>query len=269
MADIHEKIKAFSDEFLLAQYLNNRSEYTPEAVACMEQEITARTLDADRLKTDTSGNTSAETDDISRYREEEFVPFNHGFYQTDLLLAGEMLREAKVPFTLDTSMSSNTIPIESEGTRYYTIHVPKSLLEKARACVDQHFDARDGHYFVKFTTMAERLKAFNFHELSIPTKELSEEIEVQFSEQEAEAISALLLTCENEADTIEQESGRMLFYYDNLRDCHDHVSDTNRTHFSCSDLLTILETMQVFCDKENYPRSLDPTAEILLDFFKK
>jgi hypothetical protein len=70
-----------------------------------------------------------------------------------------------------------------------------------------------------------------------------------------------------EADDVEERTGRMLFYFDNLGEVAGRLERGTEASLTRADLLTILETLQVYCDEEGYPESLDSVAEGLLSFF--
>lgn len=264
MSDIRERIEEFNDEFLLDQYYNKQQDYTPDALAIMEEEINNRKL----LDTDTCSDGDDNSEELlAKYLEEEFVPFEHGFSQTDIPLAAEILREEQIPFTVADNQSSGTLPIESEIMHTYTFSVPKSLLEKAKETLNRLFDKSGGQFSVKYSSITERLKAFCFHEINLSWNEMTEEVAVQFSYQESTNILALVKRLSAEADTIEQETGKVLFYYDNLKECAGHLSQRDRTAFPKADLLTILEVLQTYCDREDFPQPLEHTSELLLHFF--
>ncbi len=266
MSGIRERVKEFSDEFLLDQYHNNQHEFTPETIVIMEEEIAARNL---AETSDTVDDDANQQEELEEHLKEEFVPIDHGFSQTDLPLATEILAEASIPFYVQDSQSSGAIVIESEVMHTFTLFTPQSLLEKARESLGELFDKSEGRYAVKFSSVKDRLKSFCFHEAPLPWNERQVEIDVQFSATETAGILKLMERLEKEADKLEEESGKVLFYIDNLQECSQHLSENNRTSFSKSDLLTILEALQVYCDDPAFPQVLDTTAEALLDFFIK
>jgi len=266
MQDIRKKIEEFSDEFLLDQYSNNQHEYTAEALKIMEEEIHKRGL---LNANDSSSDDDSEQERLAQYLKEEFVPLEHGFSQMDISLAAEILKEERIPFTVDDNRHSGAIPVESELTHTYTISVPKSLFENAQTSLNQIFQKSDGRFSVKYASIRERLKAFCFHEINLSWDEIHDEVEVHFSAEELSAIRSLIVRLQSEADTIESETGEMLFYYDNLEECAGHLAENDRQSFSKADLLTILEVLQVYCEKSDFPQSLEKTAEILLNFFVK
>lgn len=262
MSEISEKIKEFSDEFLLEQFNNRRHEYTDEAIALMQEEIALRNLNGKPLdKNEVSVNEESEEID------DELIPIDNKFNRTDLVLAQSILTEEKIPFFVTSSTQSSALPMESETINSFSIHIPKSQLDKANECLNRHFHTKDGIYSAKYSNIKERLKSLCFYEIDLTGKELDEEVDVQFSPQESTDIRRYIEKLASEAETIEQNSGRVLFYVDNLQDCLNHINEKNRSSFPRGDLLAILEAMQVYCDNEDFPQTLEKTAEVLLKFF--
>jgi hypothetical protein len=262
MSDLKKTIKDFADDFLLDQYLHNRDEYTQEALTMMEEEIAAR-----KLSIQNAQDAAANRQPVIDLATEEFVPFDHGFYQTDLLLAQAVLRDEKIPFIVDSTNSSDVLPLESETMQCFTIHVPQSLHEKAHALIDEHFIKSEGFYTVKYSGVKDRLKLLTFTEIPLSQKQLSEEVEVQFTDQEIAALTRYTQKLLAEADTVEQQMDRMVFYYDNLEESLQHLKEKGREQFSRMDLLTLLEVLQIYCDAPDFPPLLEGTAEALLTFF--
>ncbi len=267
--NIREKIKELSNEFLLDQYYNKRDEYTPEAIGYMKEEIAERKISVENIKDLKTGtnNKGLTYNSSQKNFNEDFKSFDNKFYRKNLMLVHSIMNENEIPFYIESADLSRTPDSENNTALSYTIYVPESLVEKAGEFVDEHFDKLDGYYSLKYSNIKERLKSFSFHEIDMTGKELDEEIEVQFSSQESSHILTFINRLINEADTIEKESGQVLFYADNLKDCADHLADKNRKAFMGTDLLTILETLQTYCYSENFPHLLDNTIEALLDFF--
>lgn len=264
MSEIHSRIRGFSDEFLLEQFHHKSHEYTEEALSCMEEEIKARNLTDEDQGTDDQEQADTELPD---YSQEDFVPLDHAFFQVDLLIVRELFMDEKIPFVVDTQMSSSALPIESESTNYAKIQVPKSLFEKAKEKIDNHFNSGKGVYSVKYSDIKERLRSVSFYEIDLTEEELHEKIEVSFSEDELKHIRSYVTKLAQEAETLEKDPERVLFYLDNLDECKRVVGKNKPTEFSRADLLTILEALQVYCGEGDFPQELDNTIEALLNFF--
>ncbi len=264
MLEIQQKIKGFSDEFLLDQFYNKSHEYTNEAVVYMEEEIKTRNL---TIEEENADNQSPSDIEQSEYAKEDFIALEHGFFQVDLLIVRELFLEDNIPFYVDTQMSSSALPIESEATNYAKVQVPKSLLEKARDKIDNHFDNAKGVYTVKYSDIKDRLRSVSFYEIDLSEDELNENVEVSFSSEELPHIKTYLKKLAKEAETREEDPDRVLFYLDNLEGCIKAVEKNNPSEYSRADLLTILETFQVYCSEGDFPQELDGTIEALLNFF--
>ena len=264
MSEIQKRIMGFSDEFLLEQFRHKRDEYTEEAITLMEKEIKARNLTLE--KTGDDGQDRADTE-LPDYSQEDVVPLDHAFFQVDLVMVRELFMEEKIPFVVDTQMSSSALPIESETTNYAKVHVPKSLLARASEKINEHFDTNNGVYAVKYTGIKDRLRSVSFYEINLSEEELHEKIEVTFSPDELKHIRTYITRLSKEAEALEQDPDRVLFYLDNLDECKRTVEKNNPTRFSRADLLSILEALQVYCGDEDFPQELDSTVEALLTFF--
>ena len=70
-----------------------------------------------------------------------------------------------------------------------------------------------------------------------------------------------------EADQIEQDQQRLLFYYDCIEEVLADLVDKEKLLMSRSDLLTILEILQVYCEEPGFPTNMDGMISSLLKFF--
>ena len=264
MSEISKKIKEFNDEFLLEQFYDRKHEYTDEAIALMQEEISLRNLSCSHQE-----NNKNEVSDHkeSEVVEDELIPIDNKFNRTDLVLAQSILTEEGIPFYVTSSTQSSALPLENDAANSFSIHIPKTQMDKANECLNRHFHTKDGLFSAKYSTIKEHLKSLCFYEIDLSGQELDEEVEVQFSLQESSDIRRYIEKLVTEAEDIEQESERVLFYVDNLQDCLAHINEENRSSFPRVDLLAILEVMQVYCDNEDFPQTLEMTAEVLLNFF--
>lgn len=262
MSEILKKIKEFNDEFLLEQFYMKKNDYTEEAIALMQEEISLRNLEDNIFEKSEDADTK-ETVDI----DDELVPLDNKFNRTDLVLAQSILTEEKIPFYVTSSTQSSALPIETETISSFSISIPKSQQQKAQECLGKHFHSTDGLFSAKFSSIKERLKSFCFYDISLLADELEEEVDVQFSSEESSKIEIYVKKLIEEAETIEQEPENVLFYVDNLQECLNHLKDKNYSGFTRTDLLTILEVLQVYCENEDFPPILECTAEVLLNFF--
>ena len=111
MSEISEKIKEFSDEFLLEQFNNRGHEYTDEAIALMQEEISLRNLNGnmpEENKNEVSDNEESEN------MEDELIPIDNKFNRTDLVLAQSILTDEEIPFYVTSSTQSSACLVGSE-----------------------------------------------------------------------------------------------------------------------------------------------------------
>ena len=120
---------------------------------------------------------------------------------------------------------------------------------------------------MKHSGVKERLKAFNFHDLHITEQQAYELLEVSFTEKENEVIVSYGNRLLSEADEIEDKQERVLFYYDSIEALTEKLQSNEAGHLNRSDLLAILEILQVFCIEDDFPAFMDESISTLLGFF--
>lgn len=264
-SQLRQIVKEYDNEYLLQQYYEKRDEYSEEAIAIMEEEIARRDIDEETLRR-YRGEEQEEAKERS-FSEKDFVAFDHVFSQTDMLLVNSILRDAQIPFYADNPPLSSVLPTETEASRTYTIHVHRDFVDQAHELLDTHFVKENGAYRLRHTDTKDRLKALNFFEISLSPKELEEEVEVSLSPSEADAIRGYAGRLLQEADTVEKELERPIFYYDNLEELSERLSSAGETRLRKMDLLTIVEILQVYCEDPRFPTFLNDVADALLDVF--
>lgn len=263
MDQLKEAVKDFSDQELLTQYINHKDEYTAEALAILEDEIKARGLRPQAPdKTVASikrGQINLDTDD--------FEQFEHTFTRSELTLAVSILRDNDVILYADNPTSVDSIPLETEASKRFTIHVHKDSVQKAHELLDEHFEKKNGEYKSRYSSVKDRLKSFNFHDIRISEEEDRELIDVGFSDAEIEVISKYGKRLLSEVDKVEQEQERVVFFYDSIEPLLDALHGDNAGQLIRSDLLTILEICQIYCDEPDFPDTMDEAVTTLLNFF--
>ncbi len=260
-------INEFTDEELLNAYFRTRDQYTPEAQAIMVEVMRQRGLsekDLTRARDAAAPGTDGAT---VRYEINDFVPFEHSFSATDLLLASAVLHDNSIPFFADNPTSSTTFPIETEADRRLTIRVHKEFVGKAHELLGEHFSRDGNRYVLKHEGTRERLRAFNFHDIPASEQTLLEELEVSLTAQERAVIATLGRRLLKEADLIEKKQDRILFYYDSLEPLIKELDAPESAPLNRNDLLAILEIMQVYVDDEGLPDFMDESIATLLSFF--
>jgi hypothetical protein len=264
------QIQQFSNEFLLDQYINHTDEYTPEALVIIEEEINTRGLGEEQIDEFKKkyGVDFVESEQ-KVYSRDDFIPFEHEFSHTDVLLVRSILQEYEIPFyVLSPSTVSSTLPIESEATIAFKVYIHKEFFDRAQEFIHEHFEFDNGRASVKYATIKDRLTAVNFFELSLTEAELDSEVNVQLTQEEQASIMTLAQRVAAEADEIEKNKDKVLFYYDNLEPLIEKLEKSpTEAGLTQSDLLTIIEILQIYCDEPEFPDHLNSTIDVLLDFF--
>jgi hypothetical protein len=267
MDTIRTTIAEFTDEELLNAYFRTKDQYTPEAQAIMAEVIRQRGLSEKDLTNVCDAAASGMGGAVVRYEINDFVPFEHSFSATDLLLASAVLHDNSIPFFADNPTSSNTFPIETEADRRLTIRVHKEYVEKAHELLGEHFSKDGNRYVLKHEGTRERLRAFNFHDIPVSEHILLEELEVSLTTQERAVIVTLGRRLLKEADLIEKKQDRILFHYDSLEPLIEKLDEPKSVPLTRNDLLVILEIMQIYVDDEGLPAFMDESIATLLSFF--
>lgn len=257
---LRERLRQLEDDFLIEQYLRHRDDYTPGAYGVIREELVARGFGEDQLA-EGDGQCADEQLRVptSDAREaHELAPLACRFHRKDLLVLQSVLSEAEVACTIE----SNGVEQEPESTESFCAYVAKDNVERIENMLDEHFDRTDGFHVLRHTGTRDRLRSYSLSEAVAG----DETVQVSFSAQERHALLACLDTLQKNADSIEKETGRTLFYFDNLAECETRLRDGKQNRFPRPDLLTILETLQVLCDRDAFPDILEGVAEGVMDF---
>lgn len=265
MDQLEEAVKDFSDEYLLDQFTKHSEEYTPDALKLLGEEIERRKISSASEPEAGSGR-KVRTGTLE-LDSEDFMKLDHYFTHTDVLLAVAMLRDNNLLFFIGNEASGDTIPLQSEASKRFTLHVHKSNLEEAHRLLDEHFDKADGLYQLRCSGARDRLKVFSFSDIRITDVEAKEKIEVVLSEDEKSVIIKYGNRLLSEADQIEEQQERVLFYYDCIEQVIESLESGKVLMMYRSDLLTILEILQVYCGEPDFPSDMDETISSLLGFF--
>ncbi|HEX2957112.1 MAG TPA: hypothetical protein VHO70_09775 [Chitinispirillaceae bacterium] len=263
MEMLQEKVKEYSDEFLLKQFFNHKDEYQPDALELIKKELEVRNIDHSSLP---AAMKSIKLPEIKTYKAEDFIEFDHTFSSIDILLASSILRDSEVAFFVD-HVSDSSLPIESKAAEVFKIKVHHDYIEKSHELLDEHFEKKDGRYLLKINTPRERLKAFSFSDIRLSEQEDKPFLSVSLSSDERVAITKYGRRLLDEVDTIESENDRVIFYYDSIEDLIDLLNKKDTISIHKSQLLAILEILQVYCDDAEYPSFLDETSSNILGFF--
>jgi hypothetical protein len=264
MDQFKEVIRNYTDEQLFDQYTRHREEYLPEVQALLDAEFKKRNLDTRQTAPSDGAEPEIETIHLDS---KDFKPFDHVFNRIDLQLATAILRENGIVFYIDNPKSTDTIPLEDEASKPFTIHVHERVFDKAHELLDEHFEKSDGRYRAKNMGVKDRLRSFSFNDLHLSEIEAAEIIEVDFTAEEKSAIVAFGKKVLEECDKIEAEQSRVIFYYDTIEDLIGHLSSDGELLLSRTELLTILEILQIFLDDAAFPSFMNESISTLLSFF--
>ncbi|NLD99085.1 MAG: hypothetical protein GX640_04365 [Fibrobacter sp.] len=264
MDKLSESVKDFSDEYLLDQFQNHKDDYTEGALKILGEEVERRNLDINKnIAEKLSNKTSKEQ---IRLDKDDFNVFDHTFSYTDLLLATAVLRENDVIFFVENP-NSDTLPLENQAVKRFSICVHKSSEAKAHEILDEHFVKSDGQYSLKNSDIRERLKSFSFHDLQITENDAKEPLDVAFSDAEIRIITGYARRLLSEVDEIEEKQGRVVFYYDAIEPLIELLEETDEKVITRNELLAILEILQIYCSDPGFPDMIDETISALLGFF--
>jgi hypothetical protein len=264
MSDLRETISDFTDRELVEACYRKKEDYTPEAMAIIREEIERRGLT--EAVVEEAGEKAVDPATL-RMGSEDFVVLDHFFSATDLLLASAVLRDNAVPFFTDNPSSTGMLPIETEAAKQFKVHIHKDFVAKAHELLDEHFALEGNRYLLRYEGARARLRAFNFHDLQPVEPTEHEDFEVSLTEEEKGVVIALGRRLQQEADTIEKEQDRILFYFDSIDSLLEQLAETGNTALSRNDLLTLLEILQVYIDDPALPPFMDEAISQLLSLF--
>jgi hypothetical protein len=262
MDRLKEQLKNYSDRILVDQYKYHKEEYTQEAIALFEEEIASRKLDMDKITDDLESEIR-----LSDLKSEDFKPLDHLFHLSDLDLVSRIFRENEIISYADNPASSTVFPTVTEADKYYTFHVFKKSYEQAHQLLEEHFEKHEGVYKLKQMSIRERLLSFNFSEFPLSETEAAQEVNVDFSPDEAATFIKYGKRFIAEGDDIEKEQERVLFYFDSIGDLIDRLETKSDESMLKGDLLALLEVLQIYCNDTDFPSFMDETIEALLGFF--
>ena len=267
MDELRSTIQEFTDEELLRAYFEKKDEYTPEAREAMRVEVEKRGLSEASLGTAAAPKSVADPAASLSLMSGDFIAFEHSFSPTDWLLASAILRDNDIPCFADNPTSTPTFPIEGEGEKWVTIRIHKDFVEKARELLDEHFIIEEKKYLLRYSSVRDRLKAFNFHDIPPSDGAPTDTIEVSLTADEKVIVVGLARRLVKEAETIEKEQDRILFFFDSIEPLIERLEIPNHPALTRADLLTLIEILQVYVNDPALPASMDEAISQLLSFF--
>ena len=265
-AALLDTIKGYSNEYLIEQFYRHADQYREEALSLMQEELSRRGIspgDIDATKAPAEDGEAA----VVHYDKKDFTKLEGGFTTNDSLLVRSMLTEHNIPFFLDASSSLLPFNGEELDAHLVTMHVHSGSLEAAQAIICEHFELSGARYNLKYADTKARLQSFNFYEIPHALLESKEIVEVVFSTDEKKLLINLGSRLIDEVEEIETKRQRVVFYYDALDDLISRLSAAEEPEFTHTDLLAILELLQIYCEDPIFVPIGSGLAEALMGFF--
>jgi len=266
MENLREMLADYSDEQLVDEYKKRRGDYTEEAQKVLEEEIAKRGINLEAAQ-ESKPSQAEQIEKVlapgSRVGREDFVPLHLVFAKTDVLTANAMLRDSKVPYFVKESGEKD----RADGLETYNVCVYKDAVEEAAAIIEEHFceDTESGRYVLRDNDVINRLKSFNFYDITFSDAAANEKLDTSFSEQESAALLTLAQAIIEEAETIEEAREMVVFFYDSMEPLVLKLK--GKGGFTRTDFLAILELCQIYCEDERYNPVLNHTVSSILAFF--
>lgn len=269
--DLKERLQSYSTPFLLEQYVYQKNEYTPEAIAVIEREIASRNIspaDIDEFaKKGLVGDEGiAGNVEVRHFKREDFVKLDGAFAKSEGALIRAMFAEENIPHFLDANVTISPVGDQVQKQLVH-VYVHKEYCDKAKSLVGTHFDAgTEGVYTVKYSGIHDRLKSFSFQDIVQTEITDAEIVGVSFSREEKDVLLRYGRRLPGEIDGIEGTQDRIVFFSDNVEELVERLSEDDPS-LSKTDLLTALEILQIYCDEPDFPPAGLGIAEALLSFF--
>jgi hypothetical protein len=269
--DLQERLQTYSTPFLLDQYVHQRGEYTPEAIAVIEREmarrkITPQDIDDFAKKSLIGDEGIAGNVEVKHFKRDDFVKFDGAFAKSEGALIRAMFAEEDIPYFMDATVDISPLATQDLRRQLVHVYVHKESLDKAATLVAAHFDAVDGVFAVKYTGTRDRLKSFSFQDIQHAELDTADIVDVNFSHEERDLLLRYARRLSEEIDRIESSQDRIVFFFDNAEELAERLSDDNAS-LSKTDLLTALEILQIYCDEPDFPQAGLGIADALLSFF--
>jgi len=263
MENLREMLADYSDEQLVDEYNNRRGDYTEEAQKVLEEEIDRRGINTEAVQESKSSQQAAKIAEVlapgTRIGREDFLPLDLVFSKTDVLTANAMLRDSKVPYYVKESGENDR--------ETFKVCVYKDAVDDAIAIIEEHFckSPEEGRYVLRESDIINRLKSFSFYDISFSDAAANEKLDTSFCKQESTGLITLAQALIEEAETIEEEQERVVFFYDSMEPLISKLKEGNS--FTRTDFLAILEICQIYCEDERYDPVLNKTVSSILSFF--
>ncbi len=255
---------------MLEQFVYLRDQYTPEAIAIFEKEISVRGISKEQIKefveqTQAGEHTDSNAVSVKHLRKEDFSCLDGFFITTHSHLLTAMLADGKIPHYLDAA--SDLGPHKPADTKkYMRLFIHKDSLEAASKLIDTHFDRIDNVYSIKYSDVVDRLNAFSFQDIVHGDIDDAVIEGIDLSKTEKDVLIRYAGKLLNEIDAVETQQQRIVFFFDNCEDLIEKL-ESEGSALTKNDLLTALEVLQIYCKDEGFGDVAATIAEELLEFF--
>jgi hypothetical protein len=268
--DLRERVQSYSTPFLMEQYVYQRGEYTPEAVAVIEREIAKRNISPqdieDFKKKSLIGDEGmAGNVEVMHFKRDDFIKLEGAFARSEGALIRAMFAEENIPYYMDANVTISPVGSQ-EAKQLVHVYVHKESIERATSLVGTHFDHADGLFTMKYSGIRDRLKSFSFQDIQHAELDEAHIVGVSFSREEKDVLLRYARRLPAEIDTIENSQDRIVFFFDNVEELVERLAGAG-SELTKTDLLTALEVLQIYCDEPDFPQTGLGIAEALLSFF--
>jgi len=268
--ELAQVVSKYSNEFLLEQYVYLRDQYTQEAIAIIENEISKRGITKDHIKEFVGqhlGEEQGETGNVSvkHLKREDFAIVEGLFLARDGNLIRTMLSDEKILHFIEAA--PDTAPHPPVTTKQcIQLYVHTDSKDAAMVLINSHFDCTDNVFSIKYSDIAGRLNAFTFQDITHGDIDDAVIEGIDLSKKEKDVLVCFGRKLINEIDAIESQQQRIVFFFDNCEDLIEKL-ESNDCALTKTDLLTALEVLQIYCKDEAFDGDAASIAEELLDFF--
>jgi hypothetical protein len=265
--NLREQIEQMEDVFLVEQYVHKKGDYTEEALTIMKEALAQRNITEEHMQALLAKPAPPEEEGI-RVTHDTMIALPDLFSPTDLTAVHALLREKAIPFSIESAADVQAMK-DGAQRQAFRISIPAGSKESAVSALEEHFEATDGHYRMRYSSINEKLRSFNFQEIQASNLDLGDEVEVMLTEEEKKTISAYAHRLLEDAEKIEQETERVIFFYDSLETLIEHCENSVESTMHGAELLTIIEILQIYSGDADFPRSMETVAASILNVLSK
>jgi hypothetical protein len=268
--DLHEAVQLFTNEHLIEQYYLEKNQYTEEALGILKQELNRRMISQDDIDAVLNAHIVPESDDsymVKHFDKSEYELVDGAFTTNDALVVRAMLAEKSIPLLMDTATAKLVPELAEQPSHPIVLMVHRDFKEQALEIIAEHFDCNDRLFALKYNDTLSRLQSFNFYEIPQAVLASQEITAVDLSDEEKNVLIDFGKRLLDEADSIEKQQERVIFYYDAVEPLIEKLEKPETPQLSYTDLLTSLELLQIYSSDSGFTGVAMNIAEGLLHFF--